>query len=239
MSQSVIPHIVAALLCAIVAAPLTGCGKKLTASTGDTASTSKGKSAAAPVETITPDKMVTVPEEKSGESTIETAREPMEVPPASSGAPDSGGGAISAAPETIPEASSQAVPPATPPAAFSSPSGGTPSVDTLTLGDIFFDFDQHTIRMDAQTTLSANAAWISSRPGKAVLIEGHCDERGTQAYNLVLGEKRARSVKRYLEDLGVPASRLKTTSYGEMRPFCKQREESCYQQNRRAHFVAQ
>ena len=231
MSQSVIPHIVAALLCAIVAAPLTGCGKKLTASTGDTASTSKGKSAAAPVETITPDKMVTVPEEKSGESTIETAREPVEVPPAPSAAPDGVSGAAPGA--------TQAVPPATPPAALSSPSGGSPSADTMTLGDIFFDFDQHTIRMDAQTTLSANAAWISSRPGKAVLIEGHCDERGTQAYNLVLGEKRARSVKRYLEDLGVPASRLKTTSYGEMRPFCKQREESCYQQNRRAHFVAQ
>jgi peptidoglycan-associated lipoprotein len=87
--------------------------------------------------------------------------------------------------------------------------------------------------------LSANAAWINSRSGKAVVIEGHCDERGTQAYNLVLGEKRARSTKRYLEDLGVPASRLKTTSYGEMRPFCKERDENCYQQNRRAHFVVQ
>jgi peptidoglycan-associated lipoprotein len=95
------------------------------------------------------------------------------------------------------------------------------------------------IRRDAQATLSANAAWINSRSGKAVVIEGHCDERGTQAYNLVLGEKRARSAKRYLEDLGVPTSRLKTTSYGEMRPFCKERDESCYQQNRRAHFAIQ
>jgi peptidoglycan-associated lipoprotein len=112
-------------------------------------------------------------------------------------------------------------------------------VDALGLEDIFFDFDQHSIRGDAQPTLSANAAWINSRPGKVVLIEGHCDERGTQAYNLVLGEKRARSAKRYLEDLGVPASRLKTTSYGEMRPFCKQRDDSCYQENRRAHFVVQ
>ena len=111
--------------------------------------------------------------------------------------------------------------------------------ETLSLGDIFFDFDQYTIRRDAQSTLSANAAWINGRPGKAVVIEGHCDERGTQAYNLVLGEKRARSAKRYLEDLGVPASRLKTTSYGELRPFCKERDESCYQQNRRAHFVVQ
>jgi len=109
----------------------------------------------------------------------------------------------------------------------------------LALEDIFFDFDQHTIRKDSQPTLSANAAWINSRAGKVVLIEGHCDERGTQAYNLVLGEKRARSVKHYLEDLGVPAARMKTTSYGELRPFCKQRDENCYEQNRRAHFVVQ
>lgn len=226
MPQWVIPHIVLAVLCAIVVPSFTGCGKKMTASTGDTASTSKKKSAAAPVETITPESMVTVPEEKGG-STSEAAREPVDVPAASGGG---GGGAEPVAP---PGSSSAA-----PPAAFSAPSGA-PSVDQLSLEDIFFDFDQHTIRRDAQSTLSADAAWINSRPGKAVLIEGHCDERGTQAYNLVLGEKRARSTKRYLEDLGVPASRLKTTSYGELRPFCKQRDESCYQQNRRAHFVVQ
>ena len=109
----------------------------------------------------------------------------------------------------------------------------------MSLGDIFFDYDQHTIRREAQSTLSANAAWINSKLGKVVVIEGHCDERGTQSYNLVLGDKRARSVKRYLEDLGVPASRLKTTSYGELRPFCKEHDEPCYQQNRRAHFVVQ
>jgi peptidoglycan-associated lipoprotein len=119
------------------------------------------------------------------------------------------------------------------------PPAATPSAELLSLEDIFFDFDQHTIRRDAQATLSANAAWINSKPGKAIVIEGHCDERGTQAYNLVLGDKRARSTKRYLEDLGVPSSRLKTTSYGELRPFCKERDEVCYQQNRRAHFVVQ
>jgi peptidoglycan-associated lipoprotein len=112
-------------------------------------------------------------------------------------------------------------------------------MDAAKLADIFFDYDQYAIRRDAQTILDANADWIKNRPGKAVVIEGHCDERGTQAYNLVLGDKRARSVKRYLEDLGVPAARLKTTSYGEIRPFCKERDESCYQQNRRAHFVVQ
>jgi peptidoglycan-associated lipoprotein len=231
MRYWVIPRIVSGVLfCAVVAAPFVGCGKKMTASTGDTASSSKGKRAEAPVETITPDSMVTVPEEKGGMTSIETAREPVDVPAASDGGVGGGGGAEPAVPPSSP---------ATPPAAFSAPPGAAPSADTLTLGDIFFDFDQHLIRSDAQSTLSANAAWLNSRMGKAVLIEGHCDERGTQAYNLVLGEKRARATKRYLEDLGVPASRLKTTSYGELRPFCKQRDESCYQQNRRAHFVVQ
>lgn len=215
MPQWVIPRVISAvLLCSIIVAPFIGCGKKVTSSTGESASSSKGKSAG-PVEKISPDPMATFPEEKSAS----TAREPVEAaPPASS----AGGGTESGA---------------APPAALSAPFGA--AGEALSLGDIFFDFDQYTIRRDAQSTLSANAAWINGRPGKAVVIEGHCDERGTQAYNLVLGEKRARSVKRYLEDLGVPASRLKTTSYGELRPFCKERDESCYQQNRRAHFAVQ
>jgi peptidoglycan-associated lipoprotein len=227
MPQWVIPRIILAVLfCAVAAAPFIGCGKKMTGSTGDTAaSTNKGKSAAAPVEKITPESMKTFPEEKGGRTTMETAREPVETPGVSGGG---GSGMEPGAPRA-----------GSPPTAFSAPSGAAPSVDMLALEDIFFDFDQHTIRKDAEPTLSANAAWINSRSGKVVLIEGHCDERGTQAYNLVLGEKRARSVKRYLEDLGVSPARLKTTSYGELRPFCKQRDESCYEQNRRAHFVVQ
>jgi peptidoglycan-associated lipoprotein len=212
MPQWVIPRVLSAvLLCSIIVTPFIGCGKKVTSSTGEAASSSKGRSATGPVEKITPDTMATFPEEKSSSTTKDTAREPLEAAPPTSIA----GGTESA------------------------PSSAAPSEGTLSLGDIFFDFDQHMIRRDAQATLSANAAWINGRPGKAVVIEGHCDERGTQAYNLVLGEKRARSAKRYLEDLGVPASRLKTTSYGELRPFCKERDENCYQQNRRAHFVTQ
>lgn len=106
------------------------------------------------------------------------------------------------------------------------------------LTDIFFDFDQYTIRSDAHPVLEANARWIRNE-GKAIVIEGHCDERGTLAYNLVLGEKRALAAKRYLEDLGVPSARIKTTSYGEVRPFCKDHNEGCWSKNRRAHFVAQ
>jgi peptidoglycan-associated lipoprotein len=214
----------AALLCFVLLVPTIGCGKRVASSAGDATATAKEKKSGPPVETIKPETLATVPDEKTASSTIDTAREPMEAaPPAPSG--EMGGGA------------------AVPPAALSAPLAArgvpSPTEDVMNLADIFFDYDQHSIRRDAQSTLSANAAWINSKPGKAIVIEGHCDERGSQAYNLVLGEKRARTVKRYLEDLGVPAARLKTTSYGELRPFCKERDESCYQQNRRAHFVAQ
>ena len=87
------------------------------------------------------------------------------------------------------------------------------------------------------SVLDANSGWFRANGSKTVLIEGHCDERGTVAYNLVLGEKRARAAKKYLQDLGVQASQLQITSYGEARPFCKQQNEDCYQLNRRAHFV--
>ncbi|HSQ50806.1 MAG TPA: peptidoglycan-associated lipoprotein Pal [Nitrospiraceae bacterium] len=110
--------------------------------------------------------------------------------------------------------------------------------DTSALGDVFFDYDRFQIRKDAMPLLDANAGWLRANGSKTVLIEGHCDERGTVAYNLVLGEKRARAAKQYLQDLGVPTSQLQITSYGEARPFCKQQNEDCYQQNRRAHFVA-
>lgn len=111
--------------------------------------------------------------------------------------------------------------------------------DLTGLGDIFFDFDQYAIRRDAQPVLEANARRVQQEPGKSLLIEGHCDERGTFAYNLVLGEKRAKAAKRYLEDLGIPASRLQTTSYGEVKPFCNEHNEGCWKFNRRAHFVVQ
>ena len=102
--------------------------------------------------------------------------------------------------------------------------------------DIYFDYDRHTVRSDAVQSMDSNAKWVRAHKGQTVLIEGHCDERGTQAYNLVLGEKRAKATKRYLEDLGVPRAQLLTTSYGENRPFCNEQSEACYQKNRRAHF---
>jgi peptidoglycan-associated lipoprotein len=127
---------------------------------------------------------------------------------------------------------------------FDRPSGNVPtdvspstSAGGNALGDAFFDFDRFQIRKDAMPVLDANAEWLRANGSKTVLIEGHCDERGTLAYNLVLGEKRARAAKKYLQDLGVPVLQLQITSYGETRPFCKQQNEDCYQQNRRAHFV--
>lgn len=87
--------------------------------------------------------------------------------------------------------------------------------------------------------LESNASWIKQASAKSILIEGHCDERGTLSYNLVLGEKRAKAAKRYLEDLGIPSSRLKVISYGEVRPICREHEDRCWNKNRRAHFVAQ
>ena len=105
------------------------------------------------------------------------------------------------------------------------------------LSDIFFDFDRFVIRDDAQSGLEANAGLLKSQSGVKILIEGHCDERGTSAYNLVLGERRAQAATQYLRDLGVPSSQMQITSYGKERPFCAEHSEACWQSNRRAHFT--
>jgi peptidoglycan-associated lipoprotein len=104
------------------------------------------------------------------------------------------------------------------------------------LMDVYFDFDQYAIRGEARSILEANAGVLRSQPDQDILIEGHCDERGTGAYNLVLGERRAQAAKRYLEDLGVAPSHIRITSYGKERPFCREHSEACWQSNRRAHF---
>ena len=104
------------------------------------------------------------------------------------------------------------------------------------LSDIFFDFDRFVIRNDAQSVLEANAGVLKSQSSEKILLEGHCDERGTSAYNLVLGERRAKAAAQYLRDLGVPSSQIQITSYGKERPFCTEHSEACWQSNRRAHF---
>lgn len=105
------------------------------------------------------------------------------------------------------------------------------------LQDVFFEFDKWTVGDAGKQALATDAQWLKANQGKALTIEGHCDERGTQAYNLVLGEKRAKAVRSYLVDLGIDPKRLSVTSYGKDRPFCRDRSEECYQQNRRGHLV--
>jgi len=107
--------------------------------------------------------------------------------------------------------------------------------------DAFFDYDKNDIRADARDVLTRDAAAIkailSDFPNASIVVEGHCDERGSAEYNLGLGDRRASSAKDFLVQLGVPGDRLKTISYGKERPQCTESEESCWQRNRRAHFA--
>jgi len=105
------------------------------------------------------------------------------------------------------------------------------------LNDIHFDFDKYNIRSGDAKVLDANAAWLKSNPGNLVLIEGHCDERGTNEYNLALGERRAKSTMNYLVAQGVQAGRITIISYGKERPLCTEHTEECWAKNRRAHFL--
>jgi peptidoglycan-associated lipoprotein len=107
------------------------------------------------------------------------------------------------------------------------------------LKDVFFDFDKAVVRGDQQAALNENASWLKANPGARLLIEGHCDERGTAEYNLALGERRAKAVKDYLVGAGIAADRLSTISYGEERPFVLGHDESAWKWNRRGHFVLQ
>jgi len=111
------------------------------------------------------------------------------------------------------------------------------AADAAGLRDVFFAFDSFAISEEGRQSLSRDAEWIKSNPGSQLKIEGHCDERGTSAYNLVLGEKRAKAARNYLVELGVSANRLAVVSFGKERPFCRDHSESCYAQNRRAHVV--
>jgi peptidoglycan-associated lipoprotein len=105
------------------------------------------------------------------------------------------------------------------------------------LRDVWFAYDSWDLSEEAMQALTVDAHWLLAHSGAGVRIEGHCDERGSAAYNLVLGEKRALAVQRYLTDLGIPAERLTVMSYGEAQPLCHAATESCYRDNRRGHLV--
>ncbi len=102
--------------------------------------------------------------------------------------------------------------------------------------DIFFDYDAYDIRADAQTTLSKDAAYLNSHPNIRIVIGGYCDERGSNEYNIGLGQNRADAAKNALVAAGVAASRIRVISYGKEKPFCTESTEACWQQNRRAGF---
>jgi len=147
-----------------------------------------------------------------------SSSEPATATPAPSGAGSSGAGSSTSTPA---------------PGARPSPKE---FVAVAELKDVFFDFDKYDIRPADTKTLDANAAWLKSNDN-LVLIEGHCDERGTNEYNLALGERRAKSTMNYLVSQGIQASRITIISYGEERPLCTEKTEDCWAKNRRAHFL--
>jgi len=109
--------------------------------------------------------------------------------------------------------------------------------DIVLQEDIFFQFDKATLTPVAIETLTKNGQWLKTNSDVTITIEGHCDERGTNGYNLALGERRAESVKTFLADLGLEQSRLATISYGEERPLDRGHGEADWARNRRAHFL--
>lgn len=109
--------------------------------------------------------------------------------------------------------------------------------DEQQLQDIHFEYDRDKLDSSNKSILQANAEWLKKNPNARVEIQGHADERGTNNYNLGLGERRALQTKKYLVTLGVDESRLYTISYGEEKPFCFDSNENCWWENRRAHFT--
>jgi len=124
-----------------------------------------------------------------------------------------------------------------PPAA---PAAHQPTIQELfnkEVKDAFFDYDKADIRSDARDALSSTAQFLRSYPQVKVVLEGHCDERGSTEYNLALGDRRAAAAKQFVVSLGISADRIETVSYGKEKPFCTASTEDCYAQNRRGHFV--
>jgi peptidoglycan-associated lipoprotein len=141
-----------------------------------------------------------------------------------------------AAPSTAPSPSMTPSPAAPSTAAPATPPAPSEFTATANLKDVFFDFDKYDIRPNDAKTLDTNATWLKSN-NNLVLIEGHCDERGTNEYNLALGERRAKATMNYLVAQGVQANRITIISYGKERPTCTEHSEACWAQNRRAHFL--
>jgi peptidoglycan-associated lipoprotein len=162
-------------------------------------------------------------------TTAASAAAPAPAPPAAAPAPSPAApssGAAAAAPAAAAAAPAQTPRPS--PKEF---------MAVAALKEVFFDFDKYDIRSEDAKTLDANAAWLKSNADNLVLIEGHCDERGTNEYNLALGERRAKATMNYLVSQGIQANRITIISYGEERPVCTEKTEACWAKNRRANFL--
>jgi peptidoglycan-associated lipoprotein len=172
-----------------------------------------------------------------GPAASETTRSSPDRPPAGASSPATTPPSGAAA---TPAGSSAAGGTSTAPPAGSAASRPNPRdfVAVPDVEDIPFDFDKYDIRPDAARILDANARWMKANPGALVLIEGHADERGTNEYNLALGERRAKAAMNYLVGQGLPASRFTVISYGEEWPVCQEKNQACWDRNRRAHFLA-
>jgi peptidoglycan-associated lipoprotein len=153
---------------------------------------------------------------------------------------------VAAAPQPPPPPPPPAPPPRAPAVAAPAPLTedeifARKSLDQLNaekpLGDVFFDLDKSDIRDDGRSVLQRDADWMKRYPSSVVAAEGHCDSRGSAEYNLALGSRRAAAVKDYLVSLGVPAGRVTVISKGKEQPVCAEENESCWQQNRRGHFI--
>jgi len=119
------------------------------------------------------------------------------------------------------------------------PPPAPPQITSSDFQPVFFDYDSHTLRPDARAALDGNARVLRDNPDVRLMIEGHCDERGTIEYNLALGERRANAARDYLINAGIAGSRLTSISYGKERPFDTGSGETAWAKNRRAHFVLQ
>ena len=117
------------------------------------------------------------------------------------------------------------------------PDMGTGGIKIYEMSDIHFDFDKYELRAGDREMLTNHGKWLSDNSGVKVLLEGHCDERGTVEYNLALGEKRARTARDFLVNYGVPADRVDIISYGKERPLDPRHSEDAWASNRRCHFV--
>jgi peptidoglycan-associated lipoprotein len=129
------------------------------------------------------------------------------------------------------------VAPPPPPQQSAVPELGEDALFAQSVKDIYFDYDRFDLRAEDQAAVDANAAFLKSHPSIKFTIEGHCDERGSTDYNLALGDNRANSARAALIKAGVAASQIKVISFGKEKPFCSESSESCWQQNRRDHFV--